>query len=67
MSALPFAADDAAASIIAIRTSSFLFIVVGMYLDILYDVFCFLRDSVVCFRFACLTFYEHIQCIEKMN
>ena len=60
MSALPIAADDAAASIIAIRTSSFLFIIVGMYLDILYDVFCFVR-------FACFTFYEHIQCIEKMN
>ena len=43
MSALPIAADDAAAIIIAIRTSSFLFIVVGigMYLDILCDVFCF--------------------------
>jgi hypothetical protein len=41
MSALPVAADDAAASIIAIRTSSFLFILVGMYLDTLYVLFCF--------------------------
>jgi hypothetical protein len=52
---LPFAADDAAASITAIRTSSFLFIVVGMLIYMLiFYMMCFV---LLCFVYSFYLFY----------